>query len=314
MFNTRSILCAAITLVLAFCGHLSAAEPKLPVSAAILPFESRGDVAEQAAQVTQLLLANLITSESVMLVERQAIDEVFEELKLSKSGAVKASDAVRVGELSGAKLLITGSVLQVNGDLYLIAKVIGTETSRLAGASVKGAENADLGTLVEQLAAEINQVVAQKAESILPKTISVDDWIQQAKKTLKGKKLPSVTVAVTEQHLGQQTFDPAAQTEMERLLTELGFNVIASDSAAAIRADILIKGEALSQFATSRSDLVSVKCRVETQVTHQADGNVLTSDSETTMSIGLAEQLAAKQGLQDAAQQLVKRLIAKLVK
>ncbi|GAA5507285.1 hypothetical protein Rcae01_02740 [Novipirellula caenicola] len=317
MMYRTSILCdCVLSLLIAFSHPVTAADAKQPIPTAILPFESRGDVQEEAAQVADLLFANLIVSEHVMLVERQTIDDLFEELKLSKAGIVKADEAVQVGKLTGAKLLITGSVLQVNDDLYLVAKVIGTETSRLAGASVKGSSNADLGELVEQLAAEVDKVVAKKAKLLLPKPVAVDDWLASTRKSLRGKnkKLPSVTVAVTEQHVGQQTFDPAAQTEIERLLTELGFDVIASDNANSARADVLIKGEGLSQFAMSRADLVSVQCRVEVQVIKQSDGTVLTSDAETTLSIDLAEQIAAKSGLQEAARKLVKRLIPKLAK
>ena len=62
----------------------------------------------------------------------------------------------------------------------------------------------------------------------------------------------------------------------------------------------------------SRADLVSVQCRVEVQVVKQSDGSVLTSDAETTISIDLAEQIAAKSGLQEAARKLVERMIPKL--
>ncbi|MEZ5944960.1 MAG: CsgG/HfaB family protein [Planctomycetaceae bacterium] len=302
-------------LAIALCGLLPRvqAEEHLPVATAILPFEARGDVKEEAGQIADLLFANLITSEQLLLVERSAIDSVFDELKLSKAGVVKSDEATQVGKLTGARLLITGSVIQVNGDIYLVAKVIGTETSRLAGASVKGAANSDLGDLVAQLAEEIRAAVEKKQETLLPAAVSEDDWLAAVKKSLKKKKLPSVTVSVGERHVGQQVFDPAARTECERLLTLLGFDVISADSPNSARADILIKGEAISEFATRRGDFVSVKCRVEMQVIGQSDGSVITSDAETTVSVDLAEQVAAKSGLQEASRKLVGRLIPKLV-
>jgi hypothetical protein len=307
-------LCLTTSTLVILCPITAAADPRPPIPAAILPFESRGDVKEEASQVTDLLFVNLIASENLVLVERQSIDKLFEELKLSKAGVVNTDEAVQIGKLTGAKLLITGSVLQVNGDLYLVGKVIATETSRLAGASVKGPLNGDLGDLAMQLATQIDSVVEKKAASLLPANNSPTEWIAVVKKQLQGKKLPTVTVKIPEQHLGQQTFDPAAQTECERLLTELGFTVIAADNPKAVSADIMIKGEAISETAIRRGDFVSVKARVEIQASSQADGKVFASDAETTIQVDLAEQLAGKSGLQQAAQKLLGRVIPQLVK
>ena len=309
----RLTLCAMVTLFVTVPPASAADEAKLPIPAAILPFEARGDVKEEAAQVADLLFAELITCEELMLVERESIASVFAELKLNQSGVVKAEEVAQVGKLTGAKLLISGSVFQVNGDLYLVAKVIGTETSRLSGASVKGAANSDLGDLVKKLAEEVKLVVAKKSDTLLPKVVADADWLADVKKDLKGKKLPSITVSIGERHVGQQVLDPAAQTECERLLTELGFEVIDSEDANSVRADVIIKGQALSEFATRRDDLVSVKCRVEVKAMQQADGKLLTSDAETAMSVGLAEQIAAKSGLQATARTLVGRVVTKLV-
>ena len=49
------------------------------------------------------------------------------------SGAVKASEANKIGQLTGAKLLISGSVIQVDKKTYLVARIVGTETSRILG-------------------------------------------------------------------------------------------------------------------------------------------------------------------------------------
>lgn len=303
----------SVTLFLVAVSAVRADEAALPIPAAILPFEARGQVKEEAAQVADLLFVQLVASDELMLVEREQISKVFEELKLNASGVVKADEATQVGKLSGARLLVTGSVFRLNGDLYLVAKVIGTETGRLAGASIKGAANADLSELVEKLAVELRQVVSKKSATLLPKTVAEADWLADIKKQLKDKKLPSVTVSIAEHHVGQRTFDPAAQTETERLLTELGFPVIDSGSPNAATADVLIKGEALSEVATRRDDLVSVKCRVETKVVRRSDAKVVTSDAETSMSVGLGEQLAAKSGLATSARVLVGRFVPKLI-
>src|SRR5947209_2326732 len=77
---------------------------------------------------------------------------VFDELALNISGVVKADEAAKVGQLTGAKLIVTGSVSQVDKSIYLVAKVIGTETTRVSAASASGKASDELAPLVEKLA------------------------------------------------------------------------------------------------------------------------------------------------------------------
>ncbi len=65
---------------------------------------------------------------------------------------------------------MTGSVVRIDNDLYLIAKVMGTETSRLAGASVKGPANSDLSELVDKLAIELDKIFNTESEFSAPQS------------------------------------------------------------------------------------------------------------------------------------------------
>ena len=94
--------------------------------------------------MTDLLFAQLAAEPSLVLVDRADIAKLLAEQEVSLSGLVNPQQATKVGQLTGAKLLITGSVLQVDNTVYLIAKIIGTETSRVVGASVKGNVRDDL--------------------------------------------------------------------------------------------------------------------------------------------------------------------------
>ena len=58
------------------------------------------------------------------------------EHEINLSGAVNPDQAIQVGQLTGAKVIVTGSVVQVESNLYLVAKIIGTETTRVLGASI----------------------------------------------------------------------------------------------------------------------------------------------------------------------------------
>ena len=263
-----------------------------------------------AVAVVDLLTIKLLTSEYIMLVERNEIDRIYDELKLSRSGIVNAAEANQVGRLSGAKLLVTGSVVRIDNDLYLIAKVMGTETSRLAGASVKGPANSDLSELVDKLAVELEKIFNTKANSLLPKVESENDWVTRIAKSFEDKKLPTVTVQLESKN---GNIDTAAAAELERLLKQLGFDVVAGDHPNARRAELAVVGEAKSEFAYRRGDWVATRCRIDLQIRSQADGKVKASDSETCTVFDIAEQLAGKDGLQEAMRRLAERVATKMI-
>lgn len=263
-----------------------------------------------AVAAVDLLTIKLLTSEYVMLVERNEIDRIYDELKLSRSGIVNAADANQVGRLSGAKLLVTGSVVRIDNDLHLIAKVMGTETSRLAGASVKGPANSDLSELVDKLAVELEKIFKTKAHSLLPQVESENDWVTRIAKSFQDKKLPTVTVQLESKN---GNIDTAAAAELERLLKQLGFDVIAGDHPNARRAEIAVVGEAKSEFAYRRGDWVATRCRIDLQIRSQGDGKVMASESETCTVFDIAEQQAGKDGLQEAMRRLAERVATKMI-
>ena len=93
-------------------------KPVLPV--ALLGFEERGAGAKElGGKVGDLLFAKLAAKPEFFLVDRADLKKVLDEQSLSLSGAVKSDEAVKVGHLTGAKLLVTGSVVQVDKKVYL---------------------------------------------------------------------------------------------------------------------------------------------------------------------------------------------------
>jgi TolB-like protein len=280
---------------------------------AVLPFQERGrEAKEQGNKVTDLLFARLAAEPGLMLVDREDIKKLLDEHELNLSGLVNPQQATKVGQLTGAKLLVTGSVLQVDNTIYLIAKIIGTETSRVAGVSVKGNLRDDLGGLVEQLGKEVSKAVAQRADELVAKPVSREDRVAALKKKLGAGKLPAVLISVPEHHVGHFTIDPAAQTELTLFCTESGFKVIDAQEGRKKDADLLLLGEAFSEFAVRHGNLISVKARVEVKVIDQATGKVVAIDRQTTVAVDLTEQIAAKNALQEAGAALAERLLPKL--
>jgi len=306
------VLCAVVLAPFS-TAVADAADTVYPV--AILPFAERGsDVKDLGPKVTDLMFASLAAEPSLLLVDRADIQAQLDEQELNLSGMVNPAEATQVGHLTGAKILVTGSVLQIDKSLYLIAKIIGTETSRVVGAKVRGGVRDDLGNLAEQLAEQVGKTISQQGGTLVAKPRSRDDRIADLREKLKGRKRPAVLVDIPERHVGQMTIDPAAETELMLLCRETGFTVVDPEEGREKDADVLIRGEGFSEFATRRGNLVSVKARLEVKAIDRATGELIAIDRQTSIAVDLSEQIAGKTALQQAAATLAERILPKLAK
>lgn len=282
---------------------------------ALLGFEERGVGAkDMGPKVADLLFAKLAAKPGFYLVDRTDLKKVLDEQTLSLAGAVKADEAVKVGQLTGAKLLITGSVVHADKKIYLIVKVIGSETGKVAGVSVEGATTDELGTLTGKLADQIVEKLGKEAEKLSPKPAAIVDRLAELNKKLGKAARPIVYVSVSERHVGAATTDPAAQTEVSRFCKLTGFELVDPDEGSKGKADILITGEGISETAGRVGGLVSVRARVELKAVDRKTGKVIAVDRQTALVVDLSEQVAGKQALQDAAAMLAERILPKLVK
>lgn len=243
-------------------------------------------------------------------MERAELEKTMGEQELGLSGTVSTETAAKVGHLTGAKILITGKVMKVDRDLMLVAKVIGTETSRIYGESSKGLATGSVDELVTQLAQKISATISAKTDTLIAKEITREDRVEAIKRMLKETKLPTISVRIPEQHFGAPVVDPAAQTEVAMILQQAGFKLV--DEKSTQKPDIEITGEAFSAFGLRRGNLISCKARVEVKAQNRADGKILAVDREAAVVVDITEQTAAKTALQNAAAELASRLAPKL--
>ncbi len=279
---------------------------------AILEFAARGTgMREKGKDVTDILFAHLAENPELLLVERADLDKVLKELTLNLSGVVAANQANQIGQLTGAKVLITGSVFKAGKKTYIVAKIIGTETGRVLGSSVNGTE--DIETLTEKLAAKVGKLVEKSASKLVAAKVDRKARLAQLRNALAGKKLPDAVIKIAEVHIGRAAIDPAAETEMTLFYRELGGKVIDHEKGNTDLADLTIKGEGFSEFAVDIGALKSVKARLEVKVLNRA-GEVVAIDRQTTVTVDLTELKAGKAALQEAAARIAERLLPKLAK
>ena len=294
------------------CAEDDASDAVYPV--AVLPFQDRSkEVAGQGKIVADILFANLATDPAILLVDREDLDTVLKEQEMNISGIVNPAQAVQVGQIIGAKVLVTGSVVRADKTVYLVAKIIGTETTRVIGVSVKGTVDDPIDKLSEDLAAEVGAAIMKDADKLVAKLPTRDNRIAALREKIGDKSLPTLMIDIPEEHLSRRVIDPAAETELSVFCTELGFTVFDKKTEKS-KADVLLVGEAFSERGMGVGNLISVKARVEVKAIDRASGKIIAIDRQTTVAVDLAETIAAKTALQQASAALAERMLPKIVK
>ncbi len=281
------------------------------LTVAVFDFESKDEaVRDLGPKVATLLNANLSASPNVITVERAELEKVLGEQELGLSGTISPDTAAKVGQLTGAKVLVTGRVFKVENQTLVVAKVIGTETSRVYGEMVQGGSGTSIVDLSTKLAEKISDVVAEKGSTLVAKVPTLEERVAKIKQALDGKKLPVVAVKISERHYGPAIIDPAAQTELILLLQQCGFPV--ADGDAGLKPEVEISGEAFSAFGLRKGNLISCQSRIEIKASEVATGKLLFVDRQTSVGVDIAEQTAAKTALENAANTLAERILPKL--
>jgi hypothetical protein len=281
-----------------------------PVSTAVFDVDAASpSLKDRTAQFSALLFAGLSTQPGLALVERSQIDSALGELSMGASGLVDPSSAAKLGRLTGAKVLVLARAVGTTGEMTVVAKVIGTETGRVYAASqIVG--SADVQASANSLSDGIAKIISGHAGDLLPPTDTGEAREARLRAAVAGKVLPAVTLAIPEQHITRPVRDPAAQTEIARILIGLGFPVY--DLESADKAAIRITGEAVSEQGSRHGDFVSCRARVEVKVVEVATGRVLLQDSQTEVAADISEVIAAKTALEHAGAKVADRIVAAL--
>jgi hypothetical protein len=283
------------------------------LTVAVFDFDSKDEaVSDLGPKVATLINVDLSTQPDIITVERAELEKALSEQELGLSGTVNADSAAKVGQLTGAKVLVTGRVFKVENQTLIVAKVIGTETSRVYGELVQGPPTISIVDLSSNLAVKVAAVISEKGDTLVAKVQTREERIAKIKQELDGKKLPVISVKISEQHYGPHIIDPAAETELSLILQQCGFKL--ADTSSTLKPDVEISGEAFSAYGMQKGNLTSCKSRLEIKVRDVATGNILVVDRQTSVGVDVAEQTAAKAALENATDMLAERVIPKLTK
>jgi hypothetical protein len=303
------------------------------ITVAILDFDAfLPGSPDYGRQIGQMLTALLTGEAGFQLVDRSSLERVLQEHELNLTGMVSDAQAVQVGRLVGARVMVTGKAFVMGEQFILTAKLIGTETSLVDGVLVRGAAGDEPTELVLQLANRLNGRLAEAGPRLTADALAAEDPLPGVIEALRQRQLPTVAVVVTEEHIAARPVlavpDPAVETEIKRLLTQAGVPVKdvphnqLTDWARRLRddrrapwpqgldgVDVVIIGEAFSEFGARLGNLVSCAARLEINVIRRGDGLIELADRTTTRAIDLSENIAGKTALEKAGRELGLRLL-----
>ncbi len=282
-----------------------------PFPLAVLGFKDNTKI-NAAAGLRSMVNARLEENEELYFVEREELERVLQEQSLNLSGVVSKNQQIEIGKLTGARLMLTGSLAQLDETLILSSKLFSTETGRVVSVSIKGKTSDDLADLAEELSEKVFSLVKEQSVKLVPSFAPEKDRIKKLQALLKNRNKPIISVDISEIHIGQPTIDPAAETEFAKYALATDFTVVDKAGKIKTKPDLIVKGEAFSELVGRRGDLVIVKARVEVEVIERKSGKVLVKDRETSVFIDLAEQIAGKSALQKASANLAVRILPAL--
>ena len=163
----RKIILAFVWLA-ALAASLTAGIPPITlIAVTVYDFTGDTDLVGFGRKVTTLVTADLTTETNLLLLERAELDKALSELAFGSSGMVSSDAAARIGQITGAKVLVAGQVIKTGEHhLVVVANIIGTETGRLFASKVEG--DADgLMDLTSELSRQIAKTVTDQATNLV---------------------------------------------------------------------------------------------------------------------------------------------------
>ena len=101
------------------------------LSISVMPFEQKGEISVASLSFQDNLIHSLIRRNRFRVVERQLLETILQEQNLSRTKLIDRGTALKLGQLSAAQSIITGSLIESRQGIEIISRFIDTETSEI---------------------------------------------------------------------------------------------------------------------------------------------------------------------------------------
>jgi TolB-like protein len=298
-----------LTFALVAVAVVAADAPLLTV--AVYDFKGAPGAGYFGGKVTPLITADLATETNFVMVARAELDKALNEQAFGVSGMVSSDAAAKIGQITGAKVLVAGEIVKTDENhLVIIADIIGTETGRLFADKVEGAPD-KLLQLTADLSRKIAQTITDQATNLVaPPVESHEDWLNRIAKSVTGTNRPSVSVNI----LWSRNMFPgvAINGEWGIVLMKAGFPVVDKNSDR--KPDITITGVYDNSQGPRHGELFSYRTTVEVKIQDRRTGNIIAFDRQESSFTDAAKVGADRSCQVNAVDALAERILPLLAK
>jgi TolB-like protein len=138
------------------------AAPDTRPGIAILDFDIGGSIGREAEEyealrrgLASMTLFELTQNTQLRIVERAQLQQILQEQNLGREGRVDPNTAAQIGRLVGARYMITGTLIDIRGNMSIDARLINAETSEIIRTHRVRGRMDNLFDLVNQLATSL---------------------------------------------------------------------------------------------------------------------------------------------------------------
>jgi hypothetical protein len=124
-----------LSLVEALCQSYKELSGDIPESSSIAVISIASAGPEEGEFAVEELILFLVSSKKYSIVDRRSLELVREEQNFQLSGEVDDDTAVSIGHLTGAEIVITGSISPYGAAKYLRLKALDVETGQIRAMS-----------------------------------------------------------------------------------------------------------------------------------------------------------------------------------
>ena len=163
-----------------------------PTVLSIFSFEDRTGKPELAwlrTGMVDMLIAELTNNPSLIIVQRERVDEIIREQAFQLSGRVTDESTVKIGRLIGANVLVAGRMIVADGSLRLDAQLIGIEQGTVLGAVSADGRLDDVATVARLLVARLQALFSASAADSANMPRSGAQMLQTAQADHNGEQL-----------------------------------------------------------------------------------------------------------------------------
>ena len=305
--NVKPPLALALTLLIALGAVAAAATPDA-LTVAVYDFAATDKTTPSyAIKVTTFVTAELTQETNLVMLARADLSQALSEQAFGISGLVSSDAAAKIGQLTGAKVLVTGQVIRTERNhVVLLASIIGTETGRLYAAKVEGDALRPMG-LSTELSRRIAQTISAQATNLVATAgESRNQRVARIVKSIKGKNRPAVSFDIRWARDNSQR-SATGEGELGALLLQAGFTVV--DAHSERKPDVEITGVQEYSLGPKRGDLFTCRAVFDLKVQERRTGAILALDRAESSVTDVTVPGALRTAQADAVDQLAERIL-----